>query len=348
MIEPYLKALLKEIDLYSEKLKEYHIKSIFIGGGTPSILTGKQLTTLLESVIKTFHIGKNPEITMEMNPGTVTLEKLQQYYKAGINRLSIGLQACQNHLLKKLGRIHSYEDFQKNLQDAQKVGFNNINVDLMFALPGQRMEDWKQSLEIVTKLGIQHISSYSLIWEEETLFHQWNEEGKMKELDEELELEMYHEAIEYLKEQGYHHYEISNFAKTGYQCEHNLTYWHNQHYVGLGAGAHSYLSQKRYNNEGEIVSYINALEVGRLAVKETIQNSREDEISETMFLGLRLTNGIAIKDFKERFGISPMEIYKEQFTKLTKQNLVIINDERIQLTPKGIDLSNLVFQEMLL
>ncbi|MBM7614666.1 radical SAM family heme chaperone HemW [Alkaliphilus hydrothermalis] len=348
LIQPYLEALLREIDLYEEELRNYEVKTIFFGGGTPSLLTGEQMTSLMNRLIKRFHIGKNPEITMEMNPGTVTYDQLKKYYNAGVNRLSIGLQACQDHLLEKLGRIHNYQQFLQNLKAAQEVGFDNINVDLMFALPGQKIEDWKVSLREITNLGIQHISAYSLIWEEDTPFYDWNVEGKLKELDEELELNMYHEAINFLQQEGYQHYEISNFSKPGYQCQHNLTYWHNQSYLGLGAGAHSYRLSKRYNNEGDVSTYIKILSEGKLPIVDIINNSREDEISETMFLGLRLMEGILIKDFQERFGVSPLEIYGGVFEKLIKEGLITIDDKRIQLTATGIDLSNLVFQEMLL
>ncbi|WP_026476285.1 radical SAM family heme chaperone HemW [Alkaliphilus transvaalensis] len=348
LIEPYLEALIKEIDFYEDELKGYEVKTIFIGGGTPSLLTGLQMDTLMNHLIKKVKIGKNSEVTMEMNPGTLSLENIKGYYQSGINRLSIGLQATQNHHLKSLGRIHSYEDFLKNLQDAQGVGFNNINVDLMFALPEQTMIQWQQSLKEITSLGIQHISTYSLIWEEDTLFLQWQQEGKLKELGEDLELEMYHESIHFLKEKGYQHYEISNFAKGGYESQHNLTYWHYGNYLGFGAGAHSYLSPKRHHNEGEITTYINEIKNNKLPIVENIINSREDEISESMFLGLRLMEGVKLKSFQERFGRSPLTIYKSQFEKLMRQGLIVIDQESVRLTPKGIDLSNLVFQEMLL
>ncbi len=348
LIEDYIKALKKEITLYKSSLAEYTVGTIFFGGGTPSILSGKQMSEIMNILNKSFIVEDNAEISMESNPGTLDYNNLKQYYDNGINRLSIGLQACQNHLLKTLGRIHDFEEYTKNIKDARKVGFTNINTDLMFSLPSQSKKDWKESLRKMVDLNIPHISAYSLIVEEDTPFHNWVEDKKVILPNEDTEINMYHYAIRYLKEKGYKHYEISNFSKPGFECKHNLIYWENKPYIGFGAGAHSYFNKKRFNNVEEVEKYISLLKNDKLPVENKIDILVKDEISEFMFLGLRLINGISIDEFKERFNISPFEIYKEQFNKLKEQGLVVWDKHYIKLTSKGIDFSNIVFQEMLL
>lgn len=329
-------------------MEQYEISTIFFGGGTPSILAGDQIAEILRFIYKYFRVPRGIEISIEGNPGTLTMEKLQKYYDCGINRLSIGLQACQNRLLEKLGRIHNYKQFLKNLEDARDTGFTNINADLMFALPGQRIRDWEESLKEIVNLQIPHISAYSLIVEEGTPFAKWIEEKVLETLDEEIELEMYHMAIDYLNSNGYTHYEISNFAKPNYQCKHNINYWKNMEYIGLGAGAHSLVNHSRFHNTENVEDYIKQLNNNSRPVKNIIQISRNDEISETMFLGLRLIEGVYVEDFIRRFGMSPFDIYRDRFKKLKKQDLLDYNSKKIWLTDKGIDLSNVVFQEMLL
>lgn len=348
LIDEYVKGLMKEIDLYKEELIQHKIKSIFIGGGTPSLLSEAQLHALMEHVTRECTLMDKVEITLEANPGTLTPEKLKGYFKSGINRLSLGLQACQGHLLKTLGRIHSYEDFLRNVEAARKIGFHNMNVDLMFALPQQRPEEWRHTLKEMVALEIPHISSYSLIWEEDTPFEHLLSEGKLKTMDEEIELQMYHEAIAYLKGSGYEHYEISNFAKANHRCVHNQIYWRNENYLGLGAGAHSFLGKRRFSNGHTIEKYLNHLKEGLVPVVESNEVSYLDEVSETMFLGLRMMEGISIPGFTKRFGSSPLALYEEQLKKLKRDDLIEITDQRIYLTPRGIDLSNIVFQEMLL
>ncbi|MBN4051132.1 radical SAM family heme chaperone HemW, partial [bacterium AH-315-L21] len=234
LIETYTNALIKEINHYREKLSEYQISTVFFGGGTPSILASNHISLIMESITSNFSVSKNAEISIEANPGTLNKLKLQSYRDSGINRLSMGLQSCNNAYLKELGRIHTYKEFISNLEDARKVGFKNINVDLMFALPNMKIKEWEKCLIEINDLEIPHISAYSLIWEDGTKFQQLKYDGYIKPIDEDLELEMYHLTIEFLKNKGYSHYEISNYAKKGYQCKHNITYWKNQNYVGLG------------------------------------------------------------------------------------------------------------------
>lgn len=341
-------SLEKEIILYSEEMSDYRVKTIFIGGGTPSILLGKQVERIMGCLAKHYKLDKDIEVSIEANPGLLDKEKLNYYYSNGINRLSIGLQACQNHLLQGLGRIHKYEDFIANLEEARKTGFNNINVDLMFGLPQQRLEDWHASLRSLVELEIPHLSAYSLIIEEDTPFFQWEEEGKISKADEELELTMYHDTIAYLSTQGYTHYEISNFAKPNYQCQHNIIYWKNQQYLGFGVAAHSHLHKERFNNHQKIEVYCKSLQNNQKPIEERISLSIKDEISETMFLGLRMMEGVSIKNFINSFNKTPYEIYGSKLKKLKKNQLIECNESFIKLTPKGIDLANRVFQEMLL
>ncbi|MGV8145668.1 MAG: radical SAM family heme chaperone HemW [Alkaliphilus sp.] len=345
LIEDYTKVLLKEINHYREKLIECEISTVFFGGGTPSILKSNQISLIMESISSHFDINKNAEISIEANPGTLSKQKLQSYRDSGINRLSMGLQSCNDAYLKELGRIHTFEEFISNLEDARKIGFKNINVDLMFALPNMTTREWKNCLIQINKFEIPHISAYSLIWEDGTKFQQLKQGGHIKPIDDDEELEMYHLTIEYLKNKGYKHYEISNYAKKGCECRHNIAYWKNQNYIGLGAGAHSYYENKRFNNANKIEDYIILINKGNSPVENTMPISRADEISEMMFLGLRMTEGIAVEEFVKRFNESPLAIYKNELNKLRAQKLIFFDDNVIKLTQKGIDLSNLVFCE---
>ena len=347
LIEDYVKALKKEIIMYKFILSNYRIDTIFLGGGTPSVLEGDQIAVIIDTIKRHFNVKDNIEISLEANPGTLNYNKLKKYYSSGVNRLSIGLQACQDYLLKTLGRIHNFEDYLKNLEEARKAGFININTDLMFSLPGQKEEHWKECLEKIVLLNVPHISAYDLMIEEGTLFSKWIKNKIIILPNEEKQLEMYHYTIKYLKEKGYIHYEISNFAKPGFQCRHNMTYWYNKQYIGLGAGAHSYFNKKRFNNVNGIEEYISFIKNGNEPIKNKIDISTRDEISETMFLGLRLIRGISIEEFTKRY-ISPFEMYEKQIEKFSKQGLLEWDKTHIKLTPKGIDISNLVFQELLL
>ncbi len=347
-IKDYIKALKKEIAMYGPILNNYKINTIFFGGGTPSILQEGLVSAIMKTIKEHYDVENNAEISIEANPGTLDYNKLREYRNSGINRLSMGLQACQGNLLKSLGRIHTFGDYLKNLEVAGEVGFSNINTDLMFSLPGQKEDDWKECLEKIVRLNIPHISAYSLIVERGTPFYDWVKNEIISLPDEETQLRAYHYAIKYLEEKGYIHYEISNFAKPGFQCKHNIVYWRNKPYIGLGAGSHSYFNKKRFNNVSGIEDYIKLVEDGKTPIEEKIDISIEDEISETMFLGLRLIKGISINEFTERFNISPFKIYKEQIKKFSEQGLLKWDETHIRLTQKGIDISNVVFQEMLL
>lgn len=345
MIEPYLRALKKEIDKVGEKLSNYEITTVFIGGGTPSLIDEKYIDSLLGTCRQCFNIYEEAEISIETNPGTLSYDKLARYRDAGINRLSIGLQAWQDMLLKDIGRIHCKDQFVENFYLAKKAGFSNINVDLIFALPNQTLEDWEETINNVAALEPTHISCYSLKIEEGTVFGSMLEEGKLATADEELDRQMYYYAIEKLSEYGFRHYEISNFAKPGFLCKHNLVYWETRGYIGLGAGAHSFFENERYNNIYDFREYISLMERGDLPVESISKISIDEQISDYMILGLRLINGINIESFKKRFGKDVFNLFGKQIRKLIERELLQFDEGSLRLTRKGLDLANQVFVE---
>ena len=347
-IENYISALISEIEMRKEILGKHEVKTIFIGGGTPSIVDIFEMDRLLKSISKEFTISPQVEFSMESNPGTLTEEKIKFYLNGGINRLSIGLQAWQEHLLEKLGRIHSRRDFLRNYHSARELGFNNINIDLMFGLPEQTYEDWEITLKEVSSLLPDHISAYSLKIEDNTKFSSLVESGKLILPKEEEDRKMYHRAIHFLGENSYNHYEISNFAKEGKECRHNMVYWNNEEYLGVGLGAHSYLNKSRFSNVEDMDQYMKMIQNKTLPCTFHGCTTLKDEIEETMFLGLRKIEGINMKEFTNRFGISPGKIYYKQLEELENEGLIFIKNGNIRLTMKGIDLSNQVFIEFLL
>ncbi|HOM02464.1 MAG TPA: radical SAM family heme chaperone HemW [Acetivibrio sp.] len=344
-VPAYFNALKKEICLYSDIIKGYGIKTVFIGGGTPSYVDAHNIYEIVSLLNQKFDMDRCFELTIEANPGTMNMEKLLLYKKAGINRLSIGLQAWQNHLLKSLGRIHTEKEFEENYRLAVKAGFDNINVDLIFAIPGQSFKDWTETVTKVAKLNPQHISCYSLIIEEGTVFGTRFSKGELIPVEDELDREMYWYAVEKLKTMGYKHYEISNFSKEGFECAHNLTYWKELEYIGIGASAHSYFNGKRFNNTYNIEEYVKIINSGRLPVENEINVETKDEISEFMMLGLRLVDGVSIEEFYERFGKNPLEVFRNQIETLSKRGLVTIEQNFIKLTKLGFDLANQAFME---
>ena len=345
----YFKALEKELSLYAEKLNAIYghstVDTVFVGGGTPSAVDAEHIYNILNHCRRQFNIGAAAELSMESNPGTMTAEKLHTYKEAGITRISMGLQAAQPHLLKFLGRRHTAEQFIESIQLAKQAGFTNLNGDVIFGIPGQTMLDWKKTLELLVSLEIPHVSAYSLKIEEGTLLGDMYESGTLKPVEDELDREMYHYAIKYLKEQGLNHYELSNFSAPGYECKHNLIYWQEREYIGLGAGAHSFLNNKRFSNEPKLETYIELVENGQNPVIEDIEVTREDEMAEYMFLGLRLMKGVSEKEFVNRFGVSMLKTYNSQIDKLNKAGLVRLDGETVKLTSKGLDLANIVFME---
>lgn len=344
LFDDYIRALLMEIE--SNSTKDYNVVSVYIGGGTPNLLPPSYIEKILKSVFKNYKILDGCEITIEMNPGLITEEKLKIYKDNGINRVSIGLQAFQNRLLKYIGRIHTVEEFFGNYELVKKF-FDNINIDLMYAFPTQTFKEWQETLKEVVKLQPTHVSTYSLILEPNTSFYRLYEKGQLPIVDEEEELKMYHWGIEFLKEKGYHHYEISNFALPTFECRHNILYWECKNYLGFGAGAHSYMADVRYSNIENIKDYIKSILERKSAVKEKIKLTKQDRMAEFMFLGMRMTKGVCDKDFKKRFGISLFEFYKKVIQKYLKEGLIEIDNECVKLTERGIDVSNVIFEEFL-
>ncbi len=347
----YVTELCQKIRTYKKLAGSYHVVSIFIGGGTPSILEAEQITAIFEAIRDTFVVDEGAEITVEMNPGTVTEEKLTAYRQAGINRLSIGLQSAKDEELRILGRIHTYEEFLDTYRLAREKGFGNINVDLMSAIPGQTVEGWEDTLRKVVKLGPEHISAYSLIIEEGTPFYEIYVKGRAGEElsgkvvkereevnlcagrlpDEEEERQMYRQTKEILKEYGYHRYEISNYALPGYECRHNLGYWNRTEYLGIGTGAASLMENRRWDY-GE----------------EPVVLSMREQMEEYMFLGLRKTQGVSKTKFADEFGRRMDTVYGEVLEKMYGMRLMEETDDFVRLTDRGIDVSNAVMCEFLL
>ncbi|MGL4742369.1 MAG: radical SAM family heme chaperone HemW [Sarcina sp.] len=340
----YIEALNKEIN---QSLEGYIIDTIFVGGGTPSSLNANQLEKMLIEVNK-FNLSKDIEFTVECNPGSITKEKLDVMKKYGVNRISMGLQAVQNTLLKDIGRIHSYEVFKENFRLVRDCGFENINVDLMFGLPSQGMKEWKESLEMISNLNPEHISAYSLIIEEGTRFEKLYEEGKLRLPSEDIERDMYHLAKEILEENHYKQYEISNYAKEGCECRHNIAYWKMNNWLGVGSAASSYIDGERFTNYSKIEAYINYMENSSNVREFETENLKEENIEEFMFMGLRMIEGISEKAFENRFSKKVDDYYKNILEKFLEQGLLIRENDRICLTEKGIEYSNVVMSEMLL
>ena len=345
LIYDYVQAVKAEIQ--SQNIKP-EITTIYIGGGTPSYIDSKYIIEILEK-IKEKNVSSNAEITIEVNPGTVTKEKLEDYIKSGINRISIGLQTTNDELLKQIGRIHNFTQFLETYKLAKKVGFKNINVDLMLGLPNQRIRDLKESLEQIIKLKPKHISVYSLIVEDGTPIANKIEKGEMQLPDEELERNMYWFVKNTLELNGFIHYEISNFAKKRYESKHNLNCWNQKEYIGIGASAHSYRDITRYSNTENIEEYIENVNNGNFNRNKIIHEvqKEDDAKKEFMLLGLRKIKGVDINLFKNKFGDNPIYLFRNELKKLTDERLLIIDDNNIRLTNKGLDLANLVWEEFI-
>ena len=342
--EAYIYALLREMETVSKNLKKRPVDTVFIGGGTPSVPECDVMEKLLQGLRDYIMFSADAEVTIEANPGTLTPEKLSIYRKYGINRISIGLQSPNNKELAMLGRIHNYAQFLESFQMAREAGFSNINVDLMFAIPGQCYEDWIENLRMVAALGPEHISAYSLIIEEGTPFSR----KKLDLPDEDTEYRMYEDVAAVLKEYGYHQYEISNYAKAGRECRHNEGYWQRKDYLGLGLGAASLLGMERFSNTADMQEYLKNSSAPEKIRKNRELLTREDEMAEFMFLGLRMTQGVSKKEFQEYFGTAIENIYGEVLKKYKKQGLLLEESGRIFLSREGIHVSNAVMAEFLL
>lgn len=348
-VKEYIESLKKEIEEFD--FSNYKVTSIYIGGGTPSYIDSIYIVEILSELKEKLKCNliefKDIEITIEVNPGTVDTKKLNDYKKLGINRLSIGLQSTKNDILKKIGRIHTYQEFLEIYKLARETGFKNINIDLMIGIPGQKIGDLKNTLQDIIKLEPEHISVYSLIIEENTPIEKMLENGEIKLPDEDLERNMYWYVKNTLELNGYNHYEISNFAKFGKESRHNLNCWNQEEYIGFGVAAHSYLNGIRFSNTINVEEYIQHIENNRKEENIQIEESQslEDKKNEFMMLGFRKIQGVDIARFKEKFIDNPIFLYREKLNKLVEEGLIEVDLNHIKLTNKGIDLANLVFEE---
>lgn len=346
-IEPYIKSLIKEIEEYAKENKDILVKTIYIGGGTPSYIKEKYIKEIINTIKQNFEITKDAEMTIEVNPGTVNKRKLECYFKFGINRLSIGLQSSNNKLLKLIGRVHNFEDFLETVRISKMVGFNNINADCMIGLPTQNIYDVEETLNVLISLRLTHISVYSLIVEPNTPLEKKINSGELKLPDEEIERYMYWFVKRKLEENGYLHYEISNFAKPLFRSKHNLDCWNQKEYKGFGVSASSYENGVRYTNISSIDTYIKNIEDGNFKVNYIIEEKQDKEamMKEYMLLGLRKITGVDINEFIKKFEISPLYKFNKEITKLLREGLIEANEYSIRLSKKGLDLANIVWEE---
>ena len=346
----YVEIICKEITGYKELTKEYQLATVYFGGGTPSVLELSLIEKIVSTVKASFALDESAEITLEVNPGTASLDELKGYKELGINRLSIGVQSAKEEELRVLGRIHSFEDAKTTVLWAREAGFTNISLDLMSALPGQSFEDYKENVEAILALHPEHISSYSLIVEEGTAFYAQYAEGAPKENelpDEETDRAMYAYTKERLVQAGYERYEISNYAKPGYESRHNSSYWLGTEYIGVGLGASSLFTNARYHNETDLITYMDRVEAGQDVRLEMERLVQEEQMEEFMILGLRMMRGVSRAEFQNRFGKPIETVYGSALKKLEKQGLLLLEGDTIALTETGIDVSNQVFVEFI-
>ena len=342
----YTEALKKEIAFFGEKMgSRYFVDTIFIGGGTPSILPAKCIEEILNEVRKYFYISSDAEISMECNPATLTEEKLRIYRQAGLNRLSLGAQSFDDKILSSMGRVHRSSEIVKSYGLARKAGFDNINLDVMFGVPGHEMAQWKETVNTLLKLRPEHISFYSLELAEDTPFYDMFAAGKLVETAPELDREMYHWLLGEMKKAGYVHYEISNGALPGYECRHNLKYWNLDEYLGIGPSAHSYAGGYRFSQPADLGKYIEEAGCGCIDYYE--KNELQDDITDFMFTALRKTGGIEMADFEGRFGMKLWDMYKNcksQFDDFKSEGLVYDDGKTIGITEKGMDVASRIIE----
>lgn len=342
----YTRRLREDIDVMGKKYGDIPVDTIFIGGGTPSVPDSALIVGIMEHVRKTFHVAEGAEISMEANPGTVTREKLTDYRRAGINRLSFGLQSANDRELKLLGRIHTWAEFLESFHLARECGFTNINIDLMSALPGQTRESWKDTLKRVTDLNPEHISAYSLIIEDGTPFGEkyGSEEGRKLLPDEDSEREMYHETKRFLRDCGYERYEISNYAKPGRACRHNIGYWTGLPYLGLGLGASSYMDGCRFAVNSDMKQYLEEKPGMFTDVEKLTKKDMEEEF---FYVGLRMTAGVSLPEFERRFGVSAKDVYPGLMEMFVEEKAAVFQGDRFVLTDYGLDVSNYIMAQFL-
>jgi oxygen-independent coproporphyrinogen-3 oxidase len=345
LVQKYIQSVIKEI--HNIKNNNVIVKTVYFGGGTPSFINEKYIVKVMDEIRKSFVLTPDTEISIEANPGTLTYNKLKTYYDCGINRLSVGLQTSNDKLLKEIGRIHTFKDYLKTIETAKEVGFTNINSDLIIGIPNQTIYDVEDSINTLIRLQISHISVYSLIVEENTKIEKMLSNNELKPVDDEIERYMYWFAKRKLEENRYVHYEISNFAKPGYYCRHNMDCWNQKEYLGVGVAASSYFNNKRFSNINCIEDYIKNIEENNFEKNrhiEEIQNE-EQQMNEYMILSLRKIKGVDVDEFVKKFKKDPFVVYKDIITKLVNENLINVDLNKIWLTKKGIDFANIVWEE---
>ncbi len=347
-VDEYIQALIKEIRLTKEKYPSDDTETIYIGGGTPTSLSAKQLDALLKGVREELPFDDNNEFTVEANPGDLTLEKLQVLQNYGVNRLSMGVQSFDDRLLKKIGRKHSVQDVYDTMKIFDIADFRNVSIDLIFALPNQTLENFEDTLNKALSLDLPHYSMYSLILENKTMFYNWARQGRLHLPGIDTEGDMFEMAIDKMTKAGRNQYEVSNFSKPGMESRHNLVYWNNEHYYGLGAGASGYLGNVRYKNHGPIQHYLEPLREDKLPTITIDTLTKANQMEEQMFLGLRKIEGISIQHFEDKFDSSLDSVYGETITKLIKDEMLFKEGDRLALTDRGLILGNEVFKEFLL
>ena len=342
----YTRRLREDIDAMGKKYGDIPVDTIFIGGGTPSVPDSALIVGIMEHVRKAFHVAEDAEISMEANPGTVTRKKLTDYRRSGINRLSFGLQSANDRELKLLGRIHTWAEFLESFHLARECGFTNINIDLMSALPGQTRESWKDTLKRVTDLNPEHISAYSLIIEDGTPFGEkyGSEEGRKLLPDEDSEREMYHETKRFLRDCGYERYEISNYAKPGRACRHNIGYWTGLPYLGLGLGASSYMDGCRFAVNSDMKQYLEEKPGMFTDVEKLTKKDMEEEF---FYVGLRMTAGVSLPELERRFGVSAKDVYPGLMEMFVEEKAAVFQGDRFVLTDYGLDVSNYIMAQFL-
>ena len=348
----YVDKLIEEIRVQAKNYSDYQISSIFIGGGTPSVIKAVYISNIMSAIYEAFIVESLAEVTIECNPGTVDIDKLLVYKQSGINRISVGLQSTVDKELQHLGRVHTYADFLYSYEKIRESGYKNVNIDLMSALPWQTLDSWKSTLKKVVMLKPEHISAYSLIIEEGTEFSKiyGSPEGRKFLPTEEVERSMYHSTINILKNYGYERYEISNYSKPGYESKHNIGYWTGEEYLGFGIGASSYVYGRRFNVERDIKKYL-AIDMKRdiMPLYQNIHElSTKEKMEEFMFLGLRLAKGVLVTDFYDRFGVELIDVFEKQVQKNISFGLLKYDNLYLRLTDKGLDLSNRVMGDFLL
>lgn len=346
-VDEYIESLGKEMALWQNDLQKAEIETIFIGGGTPTSLSVDQLDRLLELITTYIPMEHVTEFSSEANPDELTLDKMQKMREYGVNRLSMGVQTFDQDLLKVLGRTHSNDHVYEVIEHAKQTDFPSISIDLMYGLPNQTMDQWKASLQEAFRLKIPHISAYSLLVEPKTIFYNLLSKGKLSLPGEDLEAEMYSYLLEEMKSHGYIQYEISNFAYVGKESKHNLLYWNNDEYIGLGAGAHGYVNGKRYSNHGPIKKYMQTIDTGEQPLMMQKEVTTVEKMEEEMFLGLRKNEGVSLAKFEERYGLTLRDVYGKELDELFQRELLVLENNFVRLTSRGRFMGNEVFQYFL-